>query len=440
MLQATPSKARRRTGKLRFRILGVAFLALLVGGVSLSYALFTKKFANYDEITLKTSTVGLQLPSRADVKIRGVLVGEVLDAKADADGATLTLGIDPHELDIIPANVTGSILPKTLFGEKYVALVVPDAPASDPIRPGTVIARTAVATELEKVLSDLYPLLRAVRPADLNMTLNAVATALEGRGDQLGQTLETADAYLTRLNPQIPALVEDLKKTATVAGVYADVLPQLGQILTDTVTTTTTLRDNSAQLQALLTNVTGAAGTAEDFLATNENNLIRLAEVNDGLLETVARYAPEFPCLLGGLDNLGDRVSEAFRDHTLHIVLEVLPRQPRAYTSSDTPYFSDDRGPACGHLPNPPWSQKNPLRVVPSVDDGVDGAVRRAPVDLQLPDSLDRNGFGYAGSPAESEVLDQLLAPGLGVEPEQVPDVGGLLLGPLARGATVSME
>ena len=54
------------------------------------------------------------------------------------------------------------------------------------------------------MLSDLYPLLRTVQPADLNMTLNALATALEGRGEQLGENLETLDSYLKRLNPQIP--------------------------------------------------------------------------------------------------------------------------------------------------------------------------------------------------------------------------------------------
>ena len=53
-----------------------------------------------------------------------------------------------------------------------------------------------------------------MQPAKLNMTLNAIATALEGRGDQLGENLETIDDYLKRLNPQIPALVEDLRLTA----------------------------------------------------------------------------------------------------------------------------------------------------------------------------------------------------------------------------------
>lgn len=421
---------------LRIRVLGVCFLALLVAGVWLTYAAFTNKFASYDEVTLETSTVGLQLPARADVKVRGVIVGEVLRATSTANGARLTLGIKPDEIGTIPADVTGSILPKTLFGEKYVSLVVPDRAESATLRPGTVIRRTAVATELDSVLSDLYPLLRAVQPADLNQTLNALATALEGRGEQLGQTLETADSYLKRLNPQIPALVEDLKKTVTVADTYSDVMPQIASILRDSITTTSTLEDNSAQLHALLTNVGSASVTARDFLAANENNLIRLASLNEGLLRNAARYSSEFPCLLGGLSNLGDREADVWRNYTLHIVLETLPRQPRRYTAADKPHFGEDRGPTCGHLPSPAWTQENPLKVVPSNnDDGIAGPVRRAPVG-----DLFRDGFGYAGSPAESDMLGELLAPSVGLDAADARDLGGLLVGPLARGATVVVD
>ena len=164
----------------QYKLWGVVFLALVVLSVYLVYATFTKKFTDYDKVKVDTSVIGLQLPARADVKIRGVLVGEVLAADTSADGAELTLGLFPSQLDTIPANVTASIVPKTLFGEKYVSLIIPDDPASKPIEAGATIERTQVSTEVEKVLSDLYPLLRTVEPAELNMTLNAISTALEG--------------------------------------------------------------------------------------------------------------------------------------------------------------------------------------------------------------------------------------------------------------------
>jgi len=424
------------------KILGVVFLALVVLAVYMTYATFTKKFADYDEVTVKTSNIGLQLPSRADVKIRGVLVGEVLAADTTADGAVLTLGLFPNQVDTIPANVTASIVPKTLFGEKYVSLVIPDEPSADPIRAGATISRTEVSTEVEKVLSDLYPLLRTVEPADLNMTLNAMATALEGRGDQIGENLETVDDYLKRLNPEIPALVEDLRLTAQVSDTYAEVLPEIGTILHNTVTTTSTLEDRSAKLNALLNDVTKFSGTAQAFLDANGDNLIRLGEVSRAQLRVLARYSTEFPCLLGGIVNAGRLQAEAFRGFTLHIVLETLPNQPRPYEADDEPRLGDDRGPTCLHLPNPPWSQSNPVRRQPDFDDGVDSALgkgtQRAATTYDAATQL--SGFGgYAGSPEESDLLATLLAPGLGVTAAEVPDLGGLLLGPMVRGATVSL-
>jgi phospholipid/cholesterol/gamma-HCH transport system substrate-binding protein len=424
------------------RLLGVVFLALLVGGVYLTYGIFTKKFADYDEVTLQTSKIGLQLPSRADVKIRGVIVGEVLDFDTTPDGAELTLGIYPSQMDTIPANVTGSIVPKTLFGEKYVSLEIPESGGDGTLQTGAVIERTQVSIEVEKVLSDLYPLLRTVQPADLNMTLNALATALEGRGQELGENLETVDSYLKRLNPQIPALVEDLRLTSQVSDTYSDVMPEIASILRNTVTTTGTLEDRDAKVHALFTDVAAFADTSRDFLDRNGDNLIRLADVSQRQIGVFAKYAPEYPCLTQGIVNAGRLQAEAFRGFTLHIVLETLPNQPRGYTPADTPRYGEDRGPSCLNLPNPPWSQQNPLRHQPDFDDGVDEPTGKGTSRVAPSYSQDRYplGAGYAGGTAEADLLTSLLAPALGVEAEDVSDLGVLLVGPMARGAEVSLR
>lgn len=426
------------------KVFGILFLGIVVLAVYLTYATFTKKFAEYDEVSLETSKIGLQLPERADVKIRGVIVGEVLERNTTGDGAELVLGIFPEHTDSIPADVTGSIVPKTLFGEKYVSLLVPaGGGSSESIRAGATIERTQVATEVEEVLSDLYPLLRAVQPAELNMTLNALATALEGRGDEIGENLETVDSYLKRLNPQLPALVEDLRLTAQVSDIYADVLPEVGTILQNSVTSMGTLEDREAQLNALFTNVSNFSDSARTFLDDNEANMIRLGEVSRAQLRVLSRYSTEFPCLLRGLVNGAVRQAETLRGFTLHIVLETLPNQPRPYGPQDKPELGEDRGPTCINLPNPPGSQANPVRRQPDFKDGVDEptgkGTQRAGTGYN---GLDTSLFGipgYAGSTAETDLLRDLLAPGLGVTAADVPDLGALLVGPLARGATVSL-
>jgi len=405
------------------KVLGVVFLALLMVGVWFTYAVFNKTFTDYEKVKLQTSTIGLQLPKRADVKIRGVIVGEVLEFDANSEGAQLTLGIYPDKIDTIPANVTGSIVPKTLFGEKYVSLVVPDDPASEHISADDVIARTEVSTEVEEVLSDLYPLLRTVQPAELNLTLNALATALEGRGETLGENLETVDSYLKRLNPQIPALVEDLRLTAEVSDTYADVLPEIARILEDTVTTTGTLEDRSRQLDSLFSDVSSFSDTAREFLAANGDNLVRLGEVSAAQLRVLSRYSTEFPCLAQGLVKQGKLEAEAFRGFMLHIVLETLPRQPRAYTPEDTPVFNDDRGPSCLHLPNAPWNQANPVTKQPNFADGIDRPTGKG-TSRAIP--------GYDASPRQAAWLRSYLASA----GQDDSDLGVLLSGPFVKEAS----
>ena len=430
--------------KIPHKVLGVVFLCLLLVGVWLTYSVFTKKFVAYERVTLHTSTLGLQLPERADVKIRGVIVGEVLGftSQAGSDGgAVVTLGLYPDQTETIPADVTGSIVPKTLFGEKYVALEVPADPSPRPIEDGATIERTRVAIEVEEVLNDLYPLLRTVQPAEINQTLNAIATALEGRGELIGENLETVDAYLKRLNPQIPAIVQDLRLTAKVSTIYADVMPEIAEILRNTIKTTGTLEDREEQLKTFFADLALFSDDSREFLDQNDDNIIRLGQLGAAQLRVLAKYAPEYPCLTGGIVNAGRLQAEAFRGFTLHIVLETLPNQPRGYNASDVPRLGETGGPSWLRLPNPPWSQENPLRHQPDFDDGVDsptgkGISRVAPG----PRTGWLRGGAYAGTTDEAGVLKGLLGPGLGLPAADVPDLGVLLVGPMARGAEVSLR
>ncbi|WP_183095901.1 MCE family protein [Nocardioides stalactiti] len=412
------------------KTLGVIFIALLMFGVWLTYAIFTKKFADYEEVKLEASSVGLQLPLRADVKIRGVIVGEVLETEADSDGATITLGIYPDEIDSIPANVTGAIVPKTLFGEKYVSLVIPPSGASGQLRADQVITKTDMGTEVEEVLNDLYPLLRTVQPADLNSTLTALATALEGRGSQLGENLETVDSYLKRINPQIPALLEDLRLTAQVSDLYADILPEVAQILDDTVVTTGTLEEKEATLNAALRDIRSFSDTARVFLDRNGALLEEAGELGTTQLRLLARYASEIPCIAGGLNNIAPRIASMFRGFELHIVLETLPNQPRPYNVNDLPKFGDSRGPRCYSLPNPPWSQANPYQNPPNFNDGVDEPTGKG--TIRVPTGYD-NELGYRGTPDDVALLRSMLAATYGED--MASGLGVMLAGPVVAEA-----
>jgi phospholipid/cholesterol/gamma-HCH transport system substrate-binding protein len=438
-------------GKVLFnhRFLGVVFIGVLVLGLWLVNAVFSQKFVSFDKVTLTTDNVGLQLPARADVKIRGVIIGQVLDAKAGrpGSGAVLTLGIQPDKMHEVPANVSASILPKTLFGEKYVELNIPQDPSSEALADGAHIGQTHLPIEVERVLSDLYPLLRTVQPAEINYTLNAIATALEGRGNEIGQNIETLDRYLKRFNPEVPALIRDLKLLSRVSGTYADVIPQVAATLRNTVKTGNTLLSRQAKLRQFLRDTAAFSDTTKQFLDANGDNIIRLGQVSTPVLALLARYSPEFPCLLDGIVREIPLQASTFRGFVFHIQLINLPQQPRGYGPQDAPVYGADIGPNCQGLPNPPGSPAHPYQA-PNVRDGVDdhggtlgrGDNQRVATGFARRAGAPRIASGVTGTRTQQQLVAALTAPVLGVPASEVPDITTLLFTPMAAGTQVNVE
>jgi len=299
--------------------------------------------------------VGNQLAPPADVKLRGMIVGEVREVESDGERATISIALDPKTAGLIPANVTARLLPKTLFGEKYVDLQIPPRPAAQRIAAGDVITqdRSATAIELETVLDNLLPLLRTIQPAKLNATLNALATALEGRGERLGENLELVNDYFTRLNPEMPTIQEDVTGLADVTRIYANAAPDLVRMLRNFSVSTRTIEDKQRTYAAFLAGTAGFATTMRDFLAENESRIIQVNQVGRPTLELLARYSPQYPCLLEGLTQSNEFIGRAFANGELHITLEVV-RARQGYKPGEEPEFGETRGPQCYGLPNPP--------------------------------------------------------------------------------------
>ena len=193
------------------RALGVVFLGVLAGLVWLTGALYQQTFRPTLHVTLLADHAGNQLSRGADVKVRGIVIGRVRSVTSTGDGARLALDLRPDQARLLTTTATARLLPKTLFGEKEVVLV-PAAGSGRPLRDGDVLDRdrTAAALETEQVLDDLLPLLQAVQPDQIAVTLNALSTSLRGRGERLGANLERTDAYLARFNPLLPQLRRDL--------------------------------------------------------------------------------------------------------------------------------------------------------------------------------------------------------------------------------------
>jgi phospholipid/cholesterol/gamma-HCH transport system substrate-binding protein len=417
-----------RAERTRYLLLGALFLVLMVGFVALSVAVYRKAFTPVELVTLRIERTGTQLSPGADVKVRGVRVGSVRSVSADAAGAAITLALDPRSAVLVPANVSARVLPKTLFGERYVDLVPPPTPAR-PIAAGDVIGqdRSQAAIEVEQVLDHLLPALTAVRPSQVAVTLSALSQALHGRGAQLGGTLVALDDYLRRFNPVVPDLVTVFNDLPPVTDTYARAAPDFFTALADLTTTSQTLVDKRDDVHRTFVEVADASDQLTRFLAENRQDLVALVGAIRPALEVLARYSPEFPCffhqIVGGIP----RAEASFGKGSEHpqqvrVQIEITASRGKYLPGVDTPRYEDNRGPRCydqtpvfpQYPPGGPLKDGSRKPAAPNSDqpDHLVGLLPLGGGDGRYADERTNDTIAGQGNPDEGQAL--LMVPFLG--------------------------
>ncbi|MGB2948022.1 MAG: MlaD family protein, partial [Rhodococcus sp. (in: high G+C Gram-positive bacteria)] len=204
------------TSRLRRLLLGLAFFLVLILFLGWSITSYNKTFKEVVSVDLITDSVGNALPLNADVKVRGLIVGEVRSTSAVDGVVTARMAIDPDKAEMIPSNTTARLLPKTLFGERYVALMVPEKNSASPVVDGTVLQQdvSGNAIEVGQLLDNLLPLLEAIPPQDLANTLGALSQGLDGRGAELGLTIDRLENIFAGLNTELPNIQQGLRGLA----------------------------------------------------------------------------------------------------------------------------------------------------------------------------------------------------------------------------------
>jgi phospholipid/cholesterol/gamma-HCH transport system substrate-binding protein len=437
-----------------YKLYGALLLAVVVGMVTLSVLMYQQAFTSVAHVRVHVERAALQLLPGSDVKVRGLVVGSVSDITSTGRGADLQLRLDPDQAKKLPSNVTVRMLPKTLFGEKYVDHVLPAQWSDQRLGDGSVIAmdQTKSTLEIDQALNNLLPLLRTVPPVELNNTLSAVATALSGRGEQLGRTVEELDAYLRKFNPHLPKLGQNMALLGGVTRTYTEAAGPLLDMLGNLAATSRTIVDERTQLAKFLSSVTGAADATGDLLATNAEGLVAVNHVNRRVIRLLARYSPEFPCFFRGYKGLIPRIHDAVGrakeiSHSAHVVVEFVPAFPTYQMPIDLPEFNDKRGPSCYGLPNPARSlpvirYKDGTEDDPRFDAQGGSQGQAAPAKQSGTDVLPSAVRPATRTATTGPVtpLDTILGPMLGIRSYAVPDIAELLWGPIARGSAVVLR
>jgi virulence factor Mce-like protein len=402
------------------RLLGLLMIGLVVALLALCVAVYAKVFTPTVPVTMQIDQVDNSFTPQAEVRLRGVTVGEVTDVSTDGKLATVSLALQPDEVSHIPSNVTARLLPKSLFGERYVALEVPPNPSGTEIKAGDVITRdrSSDAIQTEQVFNHLLPLLQAVKPADLANTLGALSQALSGRGAQLGDTITLLHQYLSQFNPALPDLTTDIDALPKFSDTYSKAAPDLIEGLKTLTTTTKTLDDKRDDFADLYSTVKDTSDDLKDFLDDNKDNIIHLADRARPTLDLTARYSPEYVCLFQRLAAAIPLGKAAFGEGTarpaLRVTVEVVANRGKFKPHLDEPDYTDNRGPAC-------YNNTPPIQQYPG-GPAMDGSTH-PPASAQL----FQLGKLLGTDPSSAKATPPPALPLLGPTGASAPPSGGLL-------------
>jgi phospholipid/cholesterol/gamma-HCH transport system substrate-binding protein len=323
-----PENASRRPP---IKLAGVVFLVLAALVAALVYAQWRGKLTPKTELTMVSDRAGLVMDPGSKVTYNGVEIGRVKTVSAlTRDGkqmAQLNLEVQPRFVDLIPANVNAEIKATTVFGNKYVAFTSPKNPTKTRISSADVITASHVTTEFNTLFETLTSISEKVDPVKLNLTLSAVAEALNGLGTKFGQAVLNGNAVLDDINPQMPQIRSNIKQLANLADIYTKASPDFWNFLDNAVTTASTLNRQQGDLDAALLAATGFGNTGADvfeagapYFIAGQRDLVPTSR----LLDT---YSPELFCMIRNYATSKAKESAGGNGYSIdfHIMLTGAP-------------------------------------------------------------------------------------------------------------------
>jgi phospholipid/cholesterol/gamma-HCH transport system substrate-binding protein len=287
--------------RVKYKIYGLILLAVVFAFIGLCVLQFNEAFTPTDRVYVDSGRAGLQMTKGNRVEMRGVQVGKVSDVERnDQGGASLAIDMQPDQMALIPGNPVVALSQLTAFGSKTVQLSDPTDP-SGTLQDGAHLDAGHVTVEVNDLFQRLSTVLDTAEPSKVSSILGGLSGALNGRGEDIGQTVEAANAYLKKINTDLPQLQRDFAKGATVTNTYADVAPDLLKTLDNLRTPANTLVEQQGKLDDFLGVLKTFGHTGQSFFAQNGKQLENTAADLKDITGLLKKYSPEFSCWVKGI-------------------------------------------------------------------------------------------------------------------------------------------
>jgi phospholipid/cholesterol/gamma-HCH transport system substrate-binding protein len=349
---------------------GLATVAVIAAIVAVAVGLFQGSFTESVPVTVVSQRAGLVMNSDAKVEMRGVQVGKVDSIEPWPNGqAVLHLAMHPADMHLIPANVLVDITAPTVFGAKFVELVAPAEPSAQSLHAGQVLDSQHVTVESDTLFQRLTSLFNSIDPAKLNETFGALAQALSGRGQKIGQAFSDLDSFLAKYDPTLPALTHDIQVLPAVANAYADASPDLVKTVRNSVTISKSIVDQQRNLDALLVSAIGLADIGNSVLSDNRLLLPAAVRLLVPTTDLTNEYNKGLECAFGGLATASAALP--FKEPGVYVSTGLTLGGERFRYPTNLPKVAATGGVFCFDLPGHAFNTNTPFLVT---DDGANPA------------------------------------------------------------------
>jgi phospholipid/cholesterol/gamma-HCH transport system substrate-binding protein len=309
-------------------------------------------FAGSSHVRAVMSDIGGGIVPGSAVKMSGLQVGRVSEVQGRPGEVRLDLEMDSDAVALIPSSVTARVLPASVFGISYVELTQAGGEVSGShLAAGDTIRQdlSKPTLELQRALDSIDELVKALGPADLSVVLHAVAGSLDGRGEEIGQTIDKLDHLLSVINPQIPLIREDLGLLVTNVRTIRTIAPDLLNALDNTAEVASGMVDRADKLAALLVSAIDLVDEGDRMLDATEQQYVRAILATAGVTDAVFDNRSGVSSQIRGLDTLLRKILTVTDGGPLRADIRLLDAAPyRYYTAEDCPRYGSTAGANCG--------------------------------------------------------------------------------------------
>lgn len=333
---------------------GLIVFAIILGFLTARYQGY---FVPKVNVVANLSTTGDGLPSDADVKFRGVLVGVVKNVDiGESAEQKVNIELKPEFADGIPNTVTARVVPSNLFAVTSVELVYNGA-NSQHLKEGSQIPedRSQGTIALQDTLTTVRDILDEVDPVQLGRVLGTLTQALDGSGRVPGSTIQRLDHWLTTVADAGPNLGGMLDNFSDSAHALNQSAPELLDVLGSSVQTANTIATKREQLIALLAGASATTDRVNDLFASNPDVG---KEVTVGMNATLGALAADPASITKTFQVFGPSLAQlnttfhggpSGKQMVWNAGLTLTPYQPN--TVADCPRYGDLLGPSCFTAP-----------------------------------------------------------------------------------------